>query len=113
MDSEYPSLKNQTFNLTVPLTFNAHFYSQAQIEGNKDLARAKELNKEVYNFLGKTHAHCTLLRGPPQIIGHTVVFFSCPPVFLDAEHPQPTYSLIPVGILKVLHTCSIVRICGS
>ena len=29
---------------------------QAQIEGNKDLARAKDINSEVYNFLATAGA---------------------------------------------------------
>jgi hypothetical protein len=29
------------------------YYLQAQIEGTKDLERAKDINKEVYNFLGE------------------------------------------------------------
>ena len=32
------------------------FLFQAQIEGQKDLARAKELNAEVYNFLATSGA---------------------------------------------------------
>lgn len=35
------------------IQFMVHFH---QIEGNKDLARAKELNAEVYNFLATSGA---------------------------------------------------------
>merc|ERR1712180_438510 len=37
--------------VAVPSTIHCDHLIQAQIEGQKDLARAKELNAEVYNFL--------------------------------------------------------------
>merc|ERR1712012_762000 len=37
--------------VAVPSTIHCDHLIQAQIEGNKDLARAKDINKEVYNFL--------------------------------------------------------------
>jgi len=42
--------------VAVPSTIHCDHLIQAQIEGNKDLARAKELNKEVYNFLATSGA---------------------------------------------------------
>ena len=37
--------------MAVPSTIHCDHLIQAQIEGNKDLARAKDMNSEVYNFL--------------------------------------------------------------
>merc|ERR1712117_619532 len=37
--------------VAVPSTIHCDHLIQAQIEGQKDLARAKDINKEVYNFL--------------------------------------------------------------
>merc|ERR1711962_577441 len=42
--------------VAVPSTIHCDHLIQAQIEGNKDLARAKDLNKEVYNFLATAGA---------------------------------------------------------
>jgi len=42
--------------VAVPSTIHCDHLIQAQIEGNKDLARAKEINKEVYNFLATSGA---------------------------------------------------------
>lgn len=39
------------FQVAVPSTIHCDHLIQAQIEGKKDLERAKEMNKEVYNFL--------------------------------------------------------------
>lgn len=37
--------------VAVPSTIHCDHLIEAQVGGDKDLARAKELNKEVYNFL--------------------------------------------------------------
>ena len=37
--------------VAVPSTIHCDHLIQAQIEGKQDLERAKEMNKEVYNFL--------------------------------------------------------------
>merc|ERR1712004_84065 len=42
--------------VAVPSTIHCDHLIQAQIEGNKDLARAKDINKEVYNFLATSGA---------------------------------------------------------
>jgi len=42
--------------VAVPSTIHCDHLIQAQIEGTKDLARAKDLNKEVYNFLATAGA---------------------------------------------------------
>merc|ERR1712226_859808 len=42
--------------VAVPSTIHCDHLIQAQIEGKKDLDRAKELNKEVYNFLATSGA---------------------------------------------------------
>merc|ERR1712241_724624 len=42
--------------VAVPSTIHCDHLIQAQIEGNKDLARAKDINKEVYNFLATAGA---------------------------------------------------------
>jgi len=42
--------------VAVPSTIHCDHLIQAQIEGQKDLARAKELNAEVYNFLATSGA---------------------------------------------------------
>jgi len=42
--------------VAVPSTIHCDHLIQAQIEGNKDLARAKDMNKEVYNFLATSGA---------------------------------------------------------
>merc|ERR1712223_1823524 len=42
--------------VAVPSTIHCDHLIQAQIEGNKDLARAKNINKEVYNFLATSGA---------------------------------------------------------
>ncbi|KAF2368031.1 Aconitase mitochondrial-like [Trinorchestia longiramus] len=42
--------------VAVPSTIHCDHLIQAQIEGGKDLARAKELNSEVYNFLATAGA---------------------------------------------------------
>jgi len=42
--------------VAVPSTIHCDHLIQAQIEGTKDLARAKEINKEVYNFLATSGA---------------------------------------------------------
>ena len=42
--------------MAVPSTIHCDHLIQAQIEGNKDLARAKDINKEVYNFLATAGA---------------------------------------------------------
>merc|ERR1719222_1337756 len=42
--------------VAVPSTIHCDHLIQAQVEGNKDLARAKDLNKEVYNFLATAGA---------------------------------------------------------
>jgi len=42
--------------VAVPSTIHCDHLIQAQIEGNRDLERAKELNKEVYNFLATAGA---------------------------------------------------------
>jgi aconitate hydratase len=42
--------------VAVPSTIHCDHLIQAQIEGIKDLARAKELNKEVYDFLATAGA---------------------------------------------------------
>merc|ERR1712180_296216 len=42
--------------VAVPSTIHCDHLIQAQIEGNADLARAKDLNKEVYNFLATSGA---------------------------------------------------------
>merc|ERR1712212_23220 len=42
--------------VAVPSTIHCDHLIQAQIEGTKDLARAKDLNKEVYNFLATSGA---------------------------------------------------------
>ena len=39
------------FQVAVPSTIHCDHLIQAQIEGKQDLERAKEMNKEVYNFL--------------------------------------------------------------
>ena len=40
----------------MPSTIHCDHLIQAQIEGKKDLERAKEMNKEVYNFLATAGA---------------------------------------------------------
>jgi len=42
--------------VAVPSTIHCDHLIQAQIEGNKDLARAKDMNSEVYNFLATSGA---------------------------------------------------------
>merc|ERR1712180_243550 len=42
--------------VAVPSTIHCDHLIQAQFEGNADLARAKDLNKEVYNFLATSGA---------------------------------------------------------
>merc|ERR1739836_108083 len=42
--------------VAVPSTIHCDHLIQAQIEGQKDLERAKEINKEVYNFLATAGA---------------------------------------------------------
>jgi len=42
--------------VAVPSTIHCDHLIQAQIEGNKDLARAKDINKEFYNFLATSGA---------------------------------------------------------
>jgi len=42
--------------VAVPSTIHCDHLIQAQIEGNKDLARAKDINSEVYNFLATAGA---------------------------------------------------------
>ena len=42
--------------MAVPSTIHCDHLIQAQIEGNKDLARAKDINSEVYNFLATAGA---------------------------------------------------------
>jgi len=42
--------------VAVPSTIHCDHLIQAQIEGNKDLARAKDINSEVYNFLATSGA---------------------------------------------------------
>merc|ERR1712117_267198 len=42
--------------VAVPSTIHCDHLIQAQIEGNKDLARAKDMNSEVYNFLATAGA---------------------------------------------------------
>jgi len=42
--------------VAVPSTIHCDHLIQAQIEGNQDLARAKDINKEVYNFLATSGA---------------------------------------------------------
>merc|ERR1712241_1619430 len=42
--------------VAVPSTIHCDHLIQAQIGGNKDLARAKDINKEVYNFLATSGA---------------------------------------------------------
>ena len=42
--------------VAVPSTIHCDHLIQAQIEGKKDLERAKEMNKEVYNFLATAGA---------------------------------------------------------
>jgi len=42
--------------VAVPSTIHCDHLIQAQIEGTKDLARAKDMNKEVYNFLATAGA---------------------------------------------------------
>merc|ERR1712032_1789049 len=42
--------------VAVPSTIHCDHLIQAQIEGNADLARAKDINKEVYNFLATSGA---------------------------------------------------------
>merc|ERR1711992_466093 len=42
--------------VAVPSTIHCDHLIQAQIEGGKDLARAKDINKEVYNFLATAGA---------------------------------------------------------
>merc|ERR1719209_2887648 len=42
--------------VAVPSTIHCDHLIQAQIEGNADLARAKDINKEVYNFLATAGA---------------------------------------------------------
>ena len=42
--------------MAVPSTIHCDHLIQAQIEGVKDLDRAKDLNKEVYNFLATAGA---------------------------------------------------------
>merc|ERR1711902_254885 len=42
--------------VAVPSTIHCDHLIQAQIEGGKDLARAKDINKEVYNFLATSGA---------------------------------------------------------
>merc|ERR1712088_26912 len=42
--------------VAVPSTIHCDHLIQAQIEGNKDLARAKDINAEVYNFLATSGA---------------------------------------------------------
>merc|ERR1719150_2294461 len=42
--------------VAVPSTIHCDHLIQAQIEGTKDLARAKDINKEVYNFLATSGA---------------------------------------------------------
>jgi len=42
--------------VAVPSTIHCDHLIQAQIEGKKDLARAKDINKEVYNFLATAGA---------------------------------------------------------
>ena len=42
--------------VAVPSTIHCDHLIQAQIEGKKDLERAKDINKEVYNFLATAGA---------------------------------------------------------
>merc|ERR1711887_221943 len=42
--------------VAVPSTIHCDHLIQAQVEGNADLARAKDINKEVYNFLATSGA---------------------------------------------------------
>merc|ERR1719150_3051324 len=42
--------------VAVPSTIHCDHLIQAQIEGNQELARAKDINKEVYNFLATSGA---------------------------------------------------------
>ena len=42
--------------VAVPSTIHCDHLIQAQIEGGKDLERAKDINKEVYNFLATAGA---------------------------------------------------------
>merc|ERR1712168_210962 len=42
--------------VAVPSTIHCDHLIQAQIEGSKDLVRAKDINKEVYNFLATSSA---------------------------------------------------------
>jgi len=42
--------------VAVPSTIHCDHLIQAQVEGNKDLARAKDMNSEVYNFLATAGA---------------------------------------------------------
>ncbi len=42
--------------VAVPSTIHCDHLIQAQIEGKKDLERAKDMNKEVYNFLATAGA---------------------------------------------------------
>jgi len=42
--------------VAVPSTIHCDHLIQAQVEGGKDLARAKDINKEVYNFLATAGA---------------------------------------------------------
>ena len=41
----------QWIKVAVPSTIHCDHLIQAQVGGEKDLARAKDLNQEVYNFL--------------------------------------------------------------
>ena len=45
------ALSISQFQVAVPSTIHCDHLIQAQIEGKQDLERAKEMNKEVYNFL--------------------------------------------------------------
>ena len=49
-------MKLFTVLVAVPSSIHCDHLIQAQIEGNKDLARAKDINSEVYNFLATAGA---------------------------------------------------------
>lgn len=57
-----------------PVTVHADHLIQAQVGGPKDLARAKDLNKEVYDFLGTATAKYNIgFWGPGSGIIHQII----------------------------------------
>ena len=54
--SSYETPKAASIGPSVPSTIHCDHLIQAQVEGVADLERAKNINKEVYNFLATAGA---------------------------------------------------------